>query len=93
MGFIGSINDKLRKFFSTHAGLLEGRDIYIGCSGNFTVEQIISRRCENVTIHSNDISLYALAKHLISKGISVIHLDKEMNKLYATELDPQPSLL
>jgi Phage DNA Adenine Methylase-like domain 1/Phage GNAT-like domain len=61
MSFTGSINDKLRKFFWTHAGVLEGRKCYIGCSGNFTIEQIISRRCDRAEIYSNDISLYSSA--------------------------------
>ncbi|MEW6115645.1 MAG: hypothetical protein AB1553_01935 [Nitrospirota bacterium] len=61
MSFIGSINDRLRQFFWTHAGRLDGRRCYIGCSGNFTIEQIISRRCSNVEIYSNDVSLYSSA--------------------------------
>lgn len=59
MAFIGAINAKLRQFFFTHAHLLEGRRCYIGCSGNFTIEQIISRRCERAELHSNDVSLYS----------------------------------
>ena len=59
LSFIGSINDKLRKFFSTYARLLEGRRCYIGCSGNFTIEQIITRHCPFAEIHSNDVSLYS----------------------------------
>ena len=61
MSFIGAINDKLRKFFWTHAATLEGKRCYIGCSGNFTIEQIISRQCKNVEIYSNDVSLYSSA--------------------------------
>ncbi len=56
--FIGSIPAKLRQVFWQAATLLEGRDVYIGCSGNFTFEQIISRRCQNARLHSNDIALY-----------------------------------
>lgn len=80
MGFIGSINDKLRKFFNTHAGLLEGRDIYIGCSGNFTVEQIISRRCKDVRIHSNDISLYTsvLGHHVTGRPLKLTVINEEL---------------
>ncbi|MCC6345680.1 MAG: hypothetical protein IT388_00675 [Nitrospirales bacterium] len=61
MGFIGAINDKLRAYFWTHAGLLDGRRCYIGCSGNFTIEQILSRRCPAAEIHSNDVSIYSSA--------------------------------
>lgn len=59
MPFVGAISDKLRRFFFTHAHLLEDRPIYVGCSGNFTIEQLISRRTERALIHSNDISLYS----------------------------------
>ena len=67
MPFIGAINDKLRRFFSTCAPLLEGRTCYIGCSGNFTIEQIISRQCPTAVLHSNDVSLYSSAiGHLLA---------------------------
>lgn len=61
MGFIGSINHKLRLFFHDRARVLDGRECFIGCSGNFTVEQILTRRCRDVRIHSNDVSLYSSA--------------------------------
>ena len=80
MGFIGSINDKLRKFFYTHAGVLEGRDVFIGCSGNFTVEQIISRRCKNAIIHSNDVSMYTsvLGHHITGQRLPLIVINEEL---------------
>lgn len=59
MSFVGSINEKLRKFFYTHAGVLADRKCYIGCSGNFTIEQIIARHCASAEIYSNDVSLYS----------------------------------
>jgi hypothetical protein len=59
MAFIGAINDKLRKYFYTQAPHLEGKRCYVGCSGNFTIEQLISRRCERAEIFSNDVSLYS----------------------------------
>jgi len=59
LSFVGSINDKLRKFFHTHAHILKDRTCYIGCSGNFTIEQIITRACPSATLHSNDVSLYS----------------------------------
>jgi hypothetical protein len=61
LSFIGAINDKLRKFFYTHARVLEGRTCYIGCSGNFTIEQIVTRACPSAALHSNDVSLYSSA--------------------------------
>ena len=61
MSFVGSINDKLRKFFYTHAPVLEGRTCCIGCSGNFTIEQLVTRACPSATLMSNDVSLYSTA--------------------------------
>jgi hypothetical protein len=59
MPFIGSINVKLRSFFYTHAKLLAGRRCFIGCSGNFTIEQILTRVAPTAELHSNDVSLYS----------------------------------
>ena len=59
MPFIGSINAKLRAFFFTHARLLAGRRCFIGCSGNFTIEQILTRVAPTAELHSNDVSLYS----------------------------------
>lgn len=80
MGFIGSINGKLRQFFHTHARLLDGRDCYIGCSGNFTIEQIITRQCPGARIHSNDISLYtsAIGHHLIGYDLPITVTNEEL---------------
>ncbi len=80
MGFIGSINDKLRKFFHTHAGILEGRDVFIGCSGNFTVEQIISRKCQTARIYSNDVSMYTsvLGHYITGKPLPLQVVNEEL---------------
>ena len=61
MAFIGSICQPLRKFFATHARLLAGREVYVGCSGNFTIESILSAVCPTAEIYSNDVSLYSTA--------------------------------
>lgn len=80
MSFIGSINDKLRKFFHTHSRVLDGRDCYIGCSGNFTIEQIISRRCPSARLYSNDISLYssALGHYLVGRPFQMEVVNNEL---------------
>lgn len=93
MSFIGSINDKLRKFFWTHAGVVEGRKCYIGCSGNFTVEQIISRRCSQVEIYSNDVSLYSSALgHMLAGAafrIEVINPELSWASRYVDRQGPE----
>ena len=66
--FIGAINHKLRQFFWEHAPQLDGRDVYIGCSGNFTIEQIISRCCPSARIYSNDVAFYSSVLGYALKG-------------------------
>ncbi len=48
--------------------MLEGKKCYIGCSGNFTIEQILSKRCKDTKIYSNDVSLYSSAIGFVLKG-------------------------
>jgi len=43
MGFIGSINAETRKWLGNNGPAFDGRQVYVGCSGAFTVEQILSR--------------------------------------------------
>lgn len=45
---------------------VENKDVFIGCSGNFTTDKIMSSM--GYTVHSNDVSLY-------SKLISDLLLD------------------
>lgn len=55
--FIGSINSKIRNLIFTEKKLFRERNICVGCSGNFTVEQILQGiGCQ---IWSNDIALYS----------------------------------
>ncbi len=55
--FIGSINSKIRSLIFTEKELFRERKICIGCSGNFTVEQILQGL--GCRIWSNDIALYS----------------------------------
>ena len=43
MGFVGSINAETRRWLGNNGPAFDGRKVYAGCSGNFTVEQILSR--------------------------------------------------
>jgi len=55
--FVGSINSKIRSVLFTEKHLFKDRKICVGCSGNFTVEQILQGMgCQ---IWSNDIALYS----------------------------------
>jgi len=61
MGFIGSINAETRKWLGNNGPAFDGREIWVGCSGAFTVEQILSRYAPKARIKGNDVSLYSSA--------------------------------
>ena len=61
MSFIGSINAETRKWLGNNGHAFDGREIYVGCSGAFTVEQIISRYAPKARMWGNDVSLYSSA--------------------------------
>jgi hypothetical protein len=59
MGFIGSINAETRKWLGNNGPAFDGREVWVGCSGAFTVEQILSRYAPKAKIWGNDVSLYS----------------------------------
>ena len=61
MSFIGSINAETRKWLGNKGHAFDGRKVYVGCSGAFTVEQIISRYAPKARMWGNDVSLYSSA--------------------------------
>ena len=65
--FVGSINAKIRNLIFTEKKLFSEAKICIGCSGNFTVEQILQGI--DCRIWSNDIALYSslIGHHLAGK--------------------------
>lgn len=65
--FVGSINSKIRYLIFTEKKLFSERNICVGCSGNFTVEQILQGL--GCRIWSNDIALYSslIGNHLAGK--------------------------
>jgi len=56
--FTGSINRSAKSVLKELATGWQGQDVYVGCSGNFTVERILNS-CGIENIHSNDVSLYS----------------------------------
>jgi hypothetical protein len=68
--FIGSINRYMRCVLESAASQWRGQDIYVACSGNFTVERILSR-CGVGRLFSNDVSIYscALGWHLVGQAV------------------------
>ncbi|GAA1344876.1 hypothetical protein GCM10009647_089290 [Streptomyces sanglieri] len=60
--FHGSIPAPLRSIIYEHAGTWPETDIYIGCSGNFTIERVLHSRFGNTRpVHGNDITAYSCA--------------------------------
>jgi len=59
MGFIGSINAECRRWLGNQGHAFDGRQVCVGCSGAFTVEQILSRYAPKAKIWGNDVSLYS----------------------------------
>ncbi|CAK0775605.1 hypothetical protein CCP3SC15_5240002 [Gammaproteobacteria bacterium] len=58
--FIGSINQHLREILKEMAVGWQGLPVYVGCSGNFTVERVLSGSGIS-SLHGNDVSLYSCA--------------------------------
>jgi hypothetical protein len=59
MSFIGSINAETRKWLGNNGAAFDGRQVYVGCSGNFTVEQLLTRYAPKAQVFGNDVSLYS----------------------------------
>ncbi|MEU1180624.1 hypothetical protein ABZ464_23780 [Streptomyces sp. NPDC005820] len=60
--FHGSIPGPLRSIIHEHAGTWPGEDVYVGCSGNFTIERVLHARFgDSRRVHGNDIQAYSCA--------------------------------
>ncbi len=58
--FIGTINADMRSILAGLAPAWRGLPVFVGCSGNFTVERILA--AHGLTdLHGNDVSLYSCA--------------------------------
>jgi hypothetical protein len=60
MFFVGSITQDFRSMLAKVAKQYAGLPVYVGCSGNFTVERTL-HQIGFREIHGNDISLYSCA--------------------------------
>ncbi len=59
--FTGSIQAFTRSRISEMSANWTGRKVYVACSGNFTVERLLSLQPGIAAIHSNDVSIYSCA--------------------------------
>jgi hypothetical protein len=76
--FVGSINSGVRSVLAEIAPEWRDRPVYVGCSGNFTVERVL-HSLDVKDLHGNDVSLYscAIGKHLAGKQMKVSIKDDE----------------
>ncbi len=82
--FVGAINSQVRSILSQFGQSLTGQPVYVGCSGNFTVERVLSKK--GVTdLHSNDVSLYscAVGSYMAGEPIQVDVADDELSWMAA----------
>jgi hypothetical protein len=80
--FVGAINQDMRSVLAELAPAWRGRSVYVGCSGNCTVERILAR-CGVTELHGNDVSLYscALGHHLAAQPFAVTVKDESLSWL------------
>ena len=85
MAFVGSINAETRKWLGNNGPAFDGRQVYVGCSGNFTVEQLISRYAPKARIWGNDVSLYsgALGAYLADQPFNLTVREEDYKWLEA----------
>lgn len=69
--FVGAINSKVRDLIYSEREIFRGQKVCLGCSGNFTIEQILFNL--DCRIHSNDIALYSaiIGFHLIGRPLEL----------------------
>lgn len=74
--FVGSINQDLRSLVSEVTRQWDVQDVYIGCSGNFTIERILKNR--TFRLHGNDVSLYTCTiGHYLARKEWSVHIQHE----------------
>ncbi len=57
--FAGTIPPALRSIVSEAVSGWAASDVYVGCSGNFTIERLLDKR--GLRLHGNDVQLYSSA--------------------------------
>ena len=70
--FVGSINADVRALLAELSHRWKGCPVYVGCSGNLTVERILHANGV-AEIHGNDVSLYScvVGSHLAGESVPV----------------------
>ena len=70
MSFVGSINTDVRAVLAEMAPAWRGRAVYVGCSGNLTVERLLHQAGVQ-EIHGNDVSMYSCVLGSFAAGANI----------------------
>lgn len=90
--FTGAINQDSRAILYEMAKEWKDKTIYVGCSGNFTIERVLNKA--GITdIHSNDISLYSSVLGHIAIGSELEVVIKDPDYLWLEEYMKTPTEL
>lgn len=70
--FYGSIPADMQRIVAEHAALWDCENIYVGCSGNFTVERVLEG-LGAFRLHSNDVTLFSavIGRYLVGDALKV----------------------
>lgn len=81
--FTGSLNSSARSHLAGQSSAFAGKTVVVGCSGNFTVETVLSQAAKPAALHGNDVSLYscALGRWLAGQPVQYEVADREFDWL------------
>jgi len=85
--FMGSVPDPMRRMIHEHAlGWTKDGDVYIGCSGNLTIERTLAPL--GFRLHSNDVNAYSVGIGWHFAGQPVPYRLREDSKTVLGWLEP-----
>lgn len=92
--FVGSINQDTRAIVAGLAPAWKDRKLYVGCSGNFTIERLAWKAGVR-EIYSNDVSLYscAVGTYLAGRDLEVKIRDTATHGWLEGWIKPGPPLI
>lgn len=82
--FVGTTPPEIRTLLQDLMNGTKGKDVYIGCSGNFTVDKIMAKM--GYDVHSNDVCLYSklVADLIMGKETDVKCINPELIPIFET---------
>lgn len=76
--FHGSLPDSVQRIMGDCVRNWKCTDIYVGCSGNFTIERML-KNVTNARLHGNDVTIYSC---LLGNYFAGIPLEAKFNEKY-----------